>query len=69
MSLGFTKSVADPNLPIRLLVIVQMLILVMYIDDLFLTGEEQLLVGCERELASVTEMEDLGLLDWDWWCS
>ena len=35
----------------------------MYIDDLFLTGVEQLIARCERELSFVLEMEDLGLLD------
>jgi hypothetical protein len=40
-SLGFTKSIADPNLYIK---VVQnhMVILVLYVDDLFLTREENL---------------------------
>jgi hypothetical protein len=41
-SLGFSKSIADPNLYIK---IVQNnpVILVFYVDDLFLTGEEPLI--------------------------
>jgi hypothetical protein len=41
-SLGFSKSIADPNLYIK---IVQnhLVILVLYVDDLFLTGEEHLI--------------------------
>ena len=31
-------------------------------DDLFLTGDEKLIVGCKRELASEFEMKDLGLM-------
>ena len=59
--LGFSKSIADPNLYIK---VVQNLplILVFYVDDLFLTGEELLIAECKRELASEFEMKDLGLL-------
>ena len=38
------------------------LILVLYVDDLFLTGEEQLIAQCKRELNSEFEMKDLGLM-------
>ena len=61
MSLGFTKSDADPNLYYK----VKngcLLILVLYMDDLFLTGDEKLIVGCKREVASDFEMKDLGLM-------
>ena len=37
--LGFSKSIADPNLYIKV-VQNQPLILVLYVDDLFLTGDE-----------------------------
>jgi hypothetical protein len=37
MSLGFNKSVADPNLYYKI-VNGEALILVLYVDDLFLTG-------------------------------
>jgi hypothetical protein len=36
--------------------------LVLYVDDLFLTGDEKLIDGCKRELASDFEMKDLGLM-------
>jgi len=40
--LGFSKSIADTNLYIKV-VQNQPLILVLYVDDLFLTGEEHLI--------------------------
>ena len=43
MSLGFSKSVADPNLYYKV-VNGESLILVLYVDDLFLTGIESLIV-------------------------
>ena len=59
--LGFSKSIADSNLYIKV-VQNQPLILVLYVDDLFLTGEEHLIDKCKRELATEFEMKDLGLL-------
>jgi hypothetical protein len=59
MSLGFTKSDVDPNLYYK----VENgfpLILVLYMDDLFLIGDENLIVGCKRELTSEFKMKDLG---------
>jgi hypothetical protein len=38
------------------------LILVLYVDDMFLTGDEKLIDGCKRELTSKFEMKDLGLM-------
>ena len=60
-SLGFSKSIADPNLYIK---IVQnyLVILVLYVDDLFLTGEENLIARTKRELSTEFEMKDLGLM-------
>ena len=51
MSLGLNKSVIDPN---RYYKIVgdECMILVLYIDDLFLTGSENLIVECKCTLAS-----------------
>jgi hypothetical protein len=59
MSLGFTKSKADFDLyfniendgPI---------ILLLYVDDLFLTDEENLITNCKKKLAAKFEMKDLG---------
>ena len=40
----------------------QPLILVLYVDDIFLTREERLIAECKRELTSKFEMKDLGLM-------
>jgi hypothetical protein len=61
MSLGFNKSVADPNLYYNI-VGGECLILVLYVDDLFLTGSESLIVECKRALDSEFEMKDLGMM-------
>jgi hypothetical protein len=61
MSLGFTKSDANPNLYYK----VEdgcPLILVLYVDDLFLTRDEKLIDGFKRELTSEFKMKDLGLM-------
>jgi hypothetical protein len=57
--MGFTKSEADPNLYF-LLVGSEPLILVLYVDDLILTGVERLIAGCKLDLASEFEMKDIG---------
>jgi hypothetical protein len=61
MSLGFNKSVANPNLYYKI-VNGESLILVLYIDDLFLTGTESLIVECKYALTSEFEMEYLGMM-------
>ena len=38
------------------------LILVLYVDDLFLTGDEHQIAQCKREFTSEFEMKDLGLM-------
>jgi hypothetical protein len=60
-SLGFSKTIADPNLYIK---IVQNhpIILVLYVDDLFLTREEHLIAQTMRELSAEFEMKDLGFM-------
>jgi hypothetical protein len=60
-SLGFTKSIADSNLYINI-VHNHPIILVLYVDDLFLTGEENLIAQTKRELSTEFEMKDLGLM-------
>jgi hypothetical protein len=55
MSLGFTKSKDDPNLyfniendgPV---------ILLLYVDDLFLTDEENIITYCKKNLVTEFEM-------------
>jgi hypothetical protein len=46
MSLGFKKSVVDPNLYYHI-VGDEFLILVLYVDNLFITGSERLIVECK----------------------
>ena len=59
--LGFTKSKADSNHyyeveegnPV---------ILLLYVDDLFVIGEDGLIADTKRKLASELEMKDLGMM-------
>ena len=37
-------------------------ILLMYVDDLFLTGNEKRIVECKKNLTEEFEMKDLGLM-------
>ena len=39
-----------------------MIILVLYVDDLLITGEEHLIKKCKQKLTAEFEMKDLGLL-------
>ena len=59
--LGFTKSDADPNLYF-IVVGEEPLILVLYVDDLVITGAKRLIEGCKRDLASKFKMKDIGLM-------
>ena len=60
-SLGFTKSKADSNFyykvedgnPVMLL---------LYVDDLFVTGMDGLIVDTKRNLAGELKMKDLGMM-------
>jgi hypothetical protein len=61
MSLSFSKSVVDPNLYYHI-VGDECLILVLYVDDLFLTGSERLIVECKQALTFEFEMKDLGMM-------
>ena len=61
MSLGFTKSKVNSNLyfkvegkrPVMLLI---------YVNDSFLTGEDKLIKDARRKLATKFEMKDLGMI-------
>eukprot|EP00253_Pinus_taeda_P020111 PITA_20111 len=71
--LGFSKSEADPNL-YQIVVEGKLLIIVLYVDDLILTGNELLILSCKEDLAREFEMKDLGLLHYFlgleiWQCS
>jgi hypothetical protein len=41
---------------------VNRVILLLYVDDLFLTGAEKLITECKRKLAAEFEMKDLGMM-------
>jgi hypothetical protein len=59
--LDFSKSHVDPNLYYKV-VNNAPVILLLYVDDLFLTGAESLITQCKKELASKFDMKDLGLM-------
>jgi hypothetical protein len=59
--LGFTKSEADANL-YQIVVEGKILIIVIYVDDLILTGDEKMIHSCKDDLAKECKMKDLGLL-------
>jgi hypothetical protein len=59
--MGFEKTDADPNLYF-IIRGEDMLILILYVDDLFITGVEDLIVECKLGLASEFEMSDIGLM-------
>ena len=40
----------------------KLLIIVLYVDDLILTGDDQLIVSCKENLAREFEMKDMGLM-------
>lgn len=58
--LGFCKNDADSNLYFKVFN-GEMLILVFYVDDVFVIGEDHLIHRC-KELTSKFEMKDLGLM-------
>ena len=57
--MGFVKNDADPNF-YYLVVENELLILVLYVDDLFLTGSSKLIGDCKKNLAIEFNMKDLG---------
>eukprot|EP00253_Pinus_taeda_P004175 PITA_04175 len=57
--MGFVKSDVDPNL-YYLVVESEPLILVLYVDDLFLTGASKLIEDCKKNLATKFDIKDLG---------
>src|ERR1700735_1622418 len=59
--LGFTKSEADANL-YHIVVEGKLLIIILYVDDLILTGDDQLIVSCKGDLAREFKMKDMGLM-------
>ena len=61
INLGFTKSNANPILYYKIMDD-KPLILVLYVDDLFLTRNEKLIGWCRKNISSEFEMKDLGLM-------
>eukprot|EP00253_Pinus_taeda_P010831 PITA_10831 len=59
--LGFTKSEVDANL-YHIVVEGKLLIIVLYVDDLILTGGDQLIKSCKEDLTREFEMKDMGLM-------
>jgi hypothetical protein len=60
-SLGFTKSKADSNFYFKIMNN-EPVILLLYVNDLFLTGEEKLIAEFKKRLASEFEMKYIGLM-------
>jgi hypothetical protein len=60
-SLGFTKSKEDSNLYFKIMND-EPVILLLYVDHLFLTREENLITECKKRLASEFEMKYLSLM-------
>ena len=42
----------------------KLLIIVLYVDDLILTGDEQLIHSCKEDLAKEFKIKDMGLMDY-----
>ena len=57
-SLGFTKSKEDSNLYYK----GNPMILLLYVDDLFVTGEDGLIADTKRNLATEFKMKHLGMM-------
>ena len=60
-SFGFTKSKVDPNIYMKIMDN-EPVILLLYVDDIFLTGNEKQIKDCKKKLAEEFEMKDLGLM-------
>ena len=63
VKLWFTRSNVNPNLYFKVVQGIP-LISILYVDALFLTRSELVMIKCERELASEFEMKDLGLMQY-----
>ena len=61
MTIGFNKSKVDSNLYFKVESERPVMVL-LYVDDLFLTGEEEPIKDAKRRLATEFEMKDLGMI-------
>ena len=59
--LGFIKSEAEVN-PYHIMVKGKPLIIVLYVDDLILTSDDQLIMSCKEDLAREFELKDMVLM-------
>jgi hypothetical protein len=59
--MGFEKRESDTNL-YYIIRGKDMIILILYVDELFITGAKHLIVECKQGLASDFEMSDIGLM-------
>ena len=59
--MGFTKCTSDSNLYYKVEDSNPM-ILLLYVDDLFMTGMDGLITDTRRKLAAEFEMKDLGMM-------
>ena len=59
-NMGFTKSKAGPNLYMNIMDD-ELVILLLYVDDVFLTGNEKPIIDCKKKLAEEFLMKALGL--------
>ena len=57
--MGFKKSKEDPDLYF-IMVGYDLLVLILYVDDLFITGRETPIAACKKDLAVEYEMTVLG---------
>ncbi len=61
MSLGFSKSLADPNLYCKVMDD-EPVMLLLYVDDLFLIGNDKRISEWKEKLTAEFEMKDLGMM-------
>ena len=61
MTLGFTKTKEDSNLYYKV-ECDRLMILLLYVDDLFLTSEYNPINECKKNLATEFYMKDLGMI-------
>jgi hypothetical protein len=59
--LGFTKSQADSKLYFKVMND-EHVILLLYVDDLFLSGNENIIIDCKKKLVAEFEMKYLVLM-------
>ena len=60
-SLGFTKSKSDSNLFYKV-EYDGIMILLLYVDDMFLIGNEKLISGCKKKFVEKFEIKYLGMM-------